>query len=241
MAAAAAERQRVREFAFEERKTITDLINHGLDHLLPARNYATTAEPRGEKRQRSRDFRRKPRHLDRCGAMADLGKIVIRLHPQPSVGGAAERLFEPKRHFRRDGAASGDEVVKLLARNAEPLCGLDNRNAHFLDTVANHLAGVRRVFHRHGVLLLTLACLVVVGQGNVKRVRAFKAEDNSPIRPYRNRPKALQSAFQRVQAITGKVHGLRRIGFVEPGENIFNSGLASRGVSRYGLRAHKVV
>ena len=98
-----------------ECKTITALINHGLDRPLPARNYATTAELRGKKRQRSRDLRRKPRHLDRCGAAADLGKIVIRLHRQPRVGGAAERLFEPKRHFRRDGTASGDEVVKLLA------------------------------------------------------------------------------------------------------------------------------
>jgi hypothetical protein len=26
-----------------------------------------------------------------------------------------------------------------------------------------------------------------------------------------------------VQAITGKVHGLRGLGFVEPGENVFNS------------------
>jgi hypothetical protein len=36
--------------------------------------------------------------------MADLSKVEIRLHPQPRVGGAAERLFEPKRHFGRDGA-----------------------------------------------------------------------------------------------------------------------------------------
>jgi hypothetical protein len=34
-----------REFAFEERKTITDLINDGLDRPLPTHNYATTAGP----------------------------------------------------------------------------------------------------------------------------------------------------------------------------------------------------
>src|ERR1700681_207364 len=68
-----------------------------------------------------------------------------------------------------------------------------------------------------------IAYLVVVGQFNVKRVRSFKAEDNTPVRPHSDRPKTLQSAFQRVQAITRKVHGLRRLRFVESGENVFNS------------------
>src|SRR5216683_329298 len=70
---------------------------------------------------------------------------------------------------------------------------------------------------------LLVACLVVVGQFNVKRIRSFKAKDNTPICPHSDRPKTLQSAFQRMQAITRKVHGLRCLGFVEPGENIFNS------------------
>src|ERR1700675_1390896 len=70
---------------------------------------------------------------------------------------------------------------------------------------------------------LFIAYLVVVGQFNVKRVRSFKAEDNTPVRPHSDRPKTFQSAFQRVQAITRKVHGLRRLGFVESGESVFNS------------------
>jgi 3-oxoacyl-ACP reductase-like protein len=41
---------KLREIAFEERKTITDLINEGLDHVLSSRNYATTAELREKKR-----------------------------------------------------------------------------------------------------------------------------------------------------------------------------------------------
>jgi len=40
---------KLREIAFEERKSITDLINEGLDHVLTARHYATTAELRGKK------------------------------------------------------------------------------------------------------------------------------------------------------------------------------------------------
>ena len=41
---------KLREIAFGERKTITDLINEGLDHVLTSRHYATTAELRGKKR-----------------------------------------------------------------------------------------------------------------------------------------------------------------------------------------------
>jgi hypothetical protein len=40
---------KLREIAFGERKTITDLINEGLDHVLTSRHYATTAELRGKK------------------------------------------------------------------------------------------------------------------------------------------------------------------------------------------------
>ena len=37
---------KLRAIAFEERKTITDLINEGLDHVLSKRNYPTTTELR---------------------------------------------------------------------------------------------------------------------------------------------------------------------------------------------------
>jgi hypothetical protein len=40
---------KLRAIAFEERKTVTDLINEGLDHVLASRNYPTTAELRKEK------------------------------------------------------------------------------------------------------------------------------------------------------------------------------------------------
>ena len=41
---------KLREIAFAERKTITDLINEGLDHVLTSRNYPTTDELRPKKR-----------------------------------------------------------------------------------------------------------------------------------------------------------------------------------------------
>ena len=40
---------KLRAIAFEERKTITDLINEGLDHVLSARNYPSVAELRRRK------------------------------------------------------------------------------------------------------------------------------------------------------------------------------------------------
>jgi hypothetical protein len=41
---------KLREIAFEERKSVTDLINEGLDHVLAARSYPTTAELRTRKK-----------------------------------------------------------------------------------------------------------------------------------------------------------------------------------------------
>ena len=39
---------KLRAIAFEERKSITDLINEGLDHVLTSRQYPTIAELRGD-------------------------------------------------------------------------------------------------------------------------------------------------------------------------------------------------
>ena len=42
-----------------------------------------------------------------------------------------------------------------------------------------------------GMVVAPFIALVVVDQFNVKCIRALKAEDNSPVRPHRNRPKTL--------------------------------------------------
>ncbi len=41
---------KLRAIAFEERKSVTDLINEGLDHVLASRNYPTTSELKDRKR-----------------------------------------------------------------------------------------------------------------------------------------------------------------------------------------------
>ena len=64
---------------------------------------------------------------------------------------------------------------------------------------------------------------MIVGQLDVKRIRAFKAENNVPVRPHSNRSKTFQVALKRMQAITGKVHSLRRFSSVQASENVFHS------------------
>jgi hypothetical protein len=50
---------------------------------------------------------------------ADLRQVVIHLRPEPRISADSRRLLKPHGHFRRDRAASGNEIVKLLSRDAE--------------------------------------------------------------------------------------------------------------------------
>jgi hypothetical protein len=51
-----------------------------------------------------------------------LREIVIELHPQPSVGGAPDRLLKPQRHFGRNTGLAANDAVELLACHAQT-CG----------------------------------------------------------------------------------------------------------------------
>src|ERR1700678_902302 len=92
--------------------------------------------------------------FERFGAVADLGEVVIHLQAKPRIGIAAYRQFEAHGHFGSDAGTSGNEIVKLLPRDANRLGGCADRNPDLIDFVANHFAGVRRILHRHGVSLL---------------------------------------------------------------------------------------
>ena len=46
-------------------------------------------------------------------------RIIGGLHSKPNVGAVAERLAEPNRHFGRDRLLFVQDVVEMLARNAE--------------------------------------------------------------------------------------------------------------------------
>jgi hypothetical protein len=64
--------------------------------------------------------------------------------------------------------------------------------------------------------------LVVIDQFDVKSILSFKAEDDSPIGPYRHGPEASQAAFQRVQTIPREIQGLRVGGGIKDGEDSFH-------------------
>src|SRR5487761_2154583 len=87
--------------------------------------------------------------LDVDRALANLGQVVIHLHPKPGVGSAANGFLQLDGHFRRDPATPCNQIVELLPRDAEALgCG-DNRNVQLIERVANQLAGAGWIFHLH--------------------------------------------------------------------------------------------
>ena len=63
--------------------------------------------------------------------------------------------------------------------------------------------------------------LVIVDQFNVESIFPFKTENDAPVGPHSDRPEASQPAFERMQAIAGKIERLGRRGLIETGQNIF--------------------
>src|ERR1017187_718865 len=64
--------------------------------------------------------------------------------------------------------------------------------------------------------------LVVVDQFNIESIFSLKSENDAPVCAYRHRPETAQSAFKRMEAIAGKVKGLRRRGLIETTQNVFD-------------------
>ena len=93
-------------------------------------------------------------HFHRGRPSANLRQVVVHLHPQPGVGSATERLLKPHGHFRRYAGATGNDAVKLLARNPEALGGVHDGQAQLLNIRLDQAARMARVLHRHGVRLL---------------------------------------------------------------------------------------
>jgi hypothetical protein len=57
-----------------------------------------------------------------CGP-ASLGEIMGCLHPQPGVCATTESKVESNRHFRRDAAASVNQIIEGLAGDTQDLGG----------------------------------------------------------------------------------------------------------------------
>ncbi len=62
---------------------------------------------------------------------------------------------------------------------------------------------------------------MIVNQVNIISVAFVKAEDDAPVCPDRNAPKAFKVAFQGMQPETGQVHVFRLARAVQNGKDIF--------------------
>jgi hypothetical protein len=141
--------------------------------------------------------RRKPLHLYRGRPRADLREVIVHLHAQPGVGGAAERHFKPHRHFRRDAGAAGDDAVKLLARDAQRRGGLHDRKTKLVD--------IRPLSSSPDATVSSSWCpspLVVIDKIDIESVAVREAEDNPPIRAHGDGPKAFQLTCERMKPKT---------------------------------------
>ena len=63
-----------------------------------------------------------------------LREVIVHLHPHPRIGGAAQGLLKPHGHLRRDSAAARNDIVQLLARDAERLGRVADRYTKLFET-----------------------------------------------------------------------------------------------------------
>src|SRR6202795_4643444 len=95
--------------------------------------------------------------LDFAFVFSGLCEIIGKLHPQPRFRRAAERFREPDRHLGADPRLAVDDVVESLPGDAKDPRSLRDGQAQGFKTGGSDTAsGVRWVFHRHGILLLSL-------------------------------------------------------------------------------------
>jgi hypothetical protein len=64
---------------------------------------------------------------------------------------------------------------------------------------------------------------MIINQLNIKGVTILEPENDPPVCTNGDCPESFAVAFELMQAIAGKVEGLRRFRSIERGKNIFNS------------------
>ena len=78
--------------------------------------------------------------------------VIGGLQPYPGLRGRAECLGQSDRHFARNAGAAVHDVRERLTADPQDLRAFGDAQAERLQAgYAHHLAGVRRVLHRHGV------------------------------------------------------------------------------------------
>ena len=146
------------------------------------------------------------RDFDLILALHRPGKVVVHLHAQPGIRGAAESLLEPDGHFRSDARFAIKKVIQGLAAHTENLgSGSDGKSERYQAIVPDNAPRMHRIFHGHEYSPF----LMVVHQVDVASSAIFETENNPPVGANREGPVSFPIAFELVQAVAGKIESLR--------------------------------
>jgi len=156
------------------------------------------------------------RDFDLILALHRPGKVVVHLHAQPGIRGAAESLLQSDGHFRSDARFAINKVIQSLAAHTENLgSGSDGKSERYQAIVPDNPPRMHGIFHGHEYSPF----LMVVNQVDVASAVIFETENNPPVGAHRDGPVSLPIAFELVQAVAGKIESLRRGSSVQDRQN----------------------
>jgi hypothetical protein len=147
------------------------------------------------------------------------GKVVVHLHPQPRIRSAAESLFQPDGHFRRNRRLAIEKVIQSLAAHPENFgSGSHSKAERYQAIEPDNLSRVHRILHRHGYSPF----LMVVNQVDFISLAIFKTKDDAPVGANGHGPVSLVIALKRMQMIAGEIESLRGGSGVQHSQNAFD-------------------
>ena len=99
---------------------------------------------------------RKESYLNTAFMLAGLGEVIGCLQPQPMVGVRPPSFFKADRHICGNSSVSIEDTRERVSRNAKRLGCLSHSETQRLKAaIFNRVAGVRRIFHGHILVLLS--------------------------------------------------------------------------------------
>ncbi|MGC9196581.1 MAG: hypothetical protein ACP5IL_14185 [Syntrophobacteraceae bacterium] len=132
------------------------------------------------------------------GPVAYPGKIVMHPHFESGIRRAAKRLFKADRHFRRDAALRGNDVVKLPAGDASPLAACARFKPRSSRQALSSLPGCAGFF-----ITMALPSPMVIDNIHVESSSVFKPGNNLVVcvlHEDSRRKKSFQLALEQVQS-----------------------------------------
>lgn len=163
-------------------------------------------------------------------ALLDVPEVVFSLMAQPAFRTGAiftQPEMQAQGHFCTNAGFAVQDAGEGYARDAELLRGSADADAQFgQDVVADKRAGMGRVVHTHGLLLVVV--LIVHDFG----MAVFKPEGDAPIPANLHAPMPFEVSGQRMQFPAREIHVVGRLRAVQTNKDIGNPG----GVRRLNAR-----